>query len=95
MGFEWDEAKRHQNIQKHGIDFEDVKAAFNELMLTRVDDRQDYGEDRWIGVGTIHGIPIVIAYSEPNEETIRIISARKATKNERENFHKAIKNRLA
>ncbi len=51
MRFEWDEAKNRVNIQKHGIDFADVEDMFNHPMLTLVDDREDYGEERWIGLG--------------------------------------------
>jgi uncharacterized DUF497 family protein len=94
MEYEWDEEKRKQNIQKHGIDFEDVKEAFSQPLLSRVDTREDYGEERLIGIGIIREVVIVIAYTEPNENTIRIISARKAKKNESKNYHIEIKDRL-
>ena len=94
MNFEWDEEKRNTNVQKHGIDFEDVKGAFSQPLLSRVDTRQDYGEERLIGVGFMREIAVVIVYTEPDENTIRIISARKATKHERESYHSQIKNRL-
>ena len=51
-------------------------------MVTFLDQREDYGEDRWIGIGLLRGIPVVIVFTEPDDETIRIISARKATKKE-------------
>lgn len=90
--FEWDETKRRLNQRKHGIDFEDVKAAFDAPMLTALDLREDYGEDRWIGIGVIRNIAIVIAYTERGRDTIRLISARKALKYEREAYHKKIEN---
>ena len=92
MEFEWDEAKRHQNILKHGIDFEDVKTAFSQPMITKIDDREDYGEERQIGIGIIRDIIVVVAFTEPSDEIARIISARKATKYEREKYDNQIKN---
>lgn len=49
-------------------------------MLIQLDTRQDYGEDRWIGVGLLKNVVAVVVYAEwLDEKTIRIISARKAT----------------
>ena len=60
-------------------------------MLIRLDMRQDYGEDRWIGIGITHGRVVVVVYTEQdNGETIRIISLRKALKHERKRFEEAI-----
>lgn len=92
MGFEWNEAKRRLNIKKHGIDFEDVTSAFEMPMLTGLDTREEYGEDRWIGIGLIRNIVVVIAFTERDPDIIRIISARKATKHEREAYYKKSKN---
>ena len=82
MEFVWDEAKNETNIRKHGIDFIDVRSTFSYPMVTFLDQRQDYGEDRWVGIGLLKGIPIVVVFTEPDDETIRIISARKATRQE-------------
>ena len=82
MQFEWDEAKNTINIRKHGIDFADVTDMFNHPMLTLLDDREDYGEERWIGIGWMQQLVGVVVYVERHEDTIRIISARKATKHE-------------
>jgi hypothetical protein len=49
--FEWDEEKNKENIRKHGLDFTDAWQIFHALMLTALDTRQDYGEDRFIGIG--------------------------------------------
>jgi len=89
--FDWDENKNKGNIQKHGIDFRDVIEMFNTPMLTHLDTRQEYGEDRWIGIGLLKNIVAVTVYLEwENEETIRIISARKATQYESQEYHKRI-----
>jgi uncharacterized DUF497 family protein len=60
-------------------------------MLIRLDARQDYGEDRWIGIGLLGSVVAVVVYVEwEDEETIRIISARKATAYERDQYEKRI-----
>jgi uncharacterized DUF497 family protein len=51
MFFEWDEAKNRINIHQHGIDFCDVTDIFNHPHMLLLDDREDYGEDRWIILG--------------------------------------------
>jgi len=88
MRFNWDEAKRHENIAKHGIDFVDVPEMFDRPMLIRLDTRYDYGEDRWIGMGLFRSMVAVVIYVEwEDEKTIRIISARKATRHENRDYH--------
>lgn len=61
-------------------------------MLTLQDDRHDYGETRWIGLGTIQG-RVVVVYTEREPEVIRIISARKANKRESQRYEQAIQKR--
>lgn len=82
MRFEWDEATNAANIRKHGIDFSDAIEVFDHPMLTMIDDREDYGEERWLGVGLMQGRTIVVIYVERDGDRIRRISARKATKHE-------------
>ena len=91
MKYEWDEKKNKINIQKHGINFTDVQEMFDHPMLTAIDIRRDYGEDRWVGIGILKNIIAVVIFTEVDDSTIRIISVRKATKNERKKFEKAIK----
>jgi len=91
MKYIWDDEKNTINIKKHGIDFADVPEMFDYPMLTGLDTRKDYNEDRWIGIGMLRNIVAVIVFTEINENTIRIISTRKATKNERIQYEKAIK----
>lgn len=87
MRFEWDERKNEENVRKHLIDFVDVPAAFDSPMLVRRDARFDYGEERWTGIGLLQGRIVVIVFVErDSEETIRIISVRKALKHEQEEY---------
>ena len=81
MEFEWDEKKRDLKLKKHGMDFIDAKKVFESATLTIEDSRFIYDEQRFITLGMLEGIIVIIAHSEENE-IIRVISMRKATKNE-------------
>ncbi len=86
MQFEWDEAKNLENIRKHEIDFADVSSMFDGEMLIELDDRFDYGEDRWFGIGFLgFGIAIIV-WAERRKDVIRIISARRANRHEQKRF---------
>lgn len=89
MRFEWDEDKRLKNIQRHGIDFVGIEEAFDGLTLTLLDDRFDYGETRLVTFALLNGVVIVIVHTETKEK-IRLISVRKATKNEEKEYFKNI-----
>ncbi len=83
MEFEWDEEKRKINIEKHGIDFDDAKHVFEDLNCKITPDlRNDYGEERSKIIGKIYGSIISVIFTI-RETVTRIISARKASKNER------------
>jgi uncharacterized protein len=81
MEFEWDEAKRLANLYKHGIDFADVPSLFDGDIVTVEDDRYGYGEQRFITFGLLQGRIVAVVHADRGE-SIRIISARKATKYE-------------
>lgn len=89
MQFEWDEQKNQANIRKHGLGFVDAPQVFDGPMVVRLDTRQDYEEERWIGIGLTHGRVVVIVYTE-RDDTIRIISMRKALKHERERYYEEV-----
>ena len=61
-------------------------------MLVELDEREDYGEDRLIGIGILRNIVVVVVFTEPQQDTIRIISARKANKYERKRYEQALTN---
>ena len=89
MKFGWDEAKRLANIEKHGIDFVNVPSMFDYDVFTIEDQRFDYGETRYITFGLLQFRVIVVAHTDENG-IIRIISARKATKNEEKLYFQEI-----
>lgn len=91
MGYEWDEHKRQANVKKHGIDFIDVPELFDGDVVILPDERFEYGERRFIMMGILRSQIVVVAYTERGEN-IRIISARKATKNEQIYYFQQISN---
>jgi uncharacterized DUF497 family protein len=83
--FEWDEAKREANLRKHGIDFVGIEELFAGYTVTFEDDRDDYGEQRFITFGVLNGGVVVVAHTERGR-AIRIISARKASRHEQKSY---------
>ncbi len=88
MIFEWDENKNRSNKVKHGIDFESAITIFDDpLMLSRVDK-----DGRWQTIGYSEGSILLLfvahTYHEADEIVVRIISARRASKHEREQYEK-------
>lgn len=84
--FEWDENKRQANIRKHGIDFKDALKLFYGQHVTYEDDRPIYDEQRFITFGLLHTHLLVVVHTLVENDVIRIISARKATKYEQKRF---------
>lgn len=91
MEFDWDDNKNRKNINKHGISFERAKTIFDYEILRRIDDRGDYGETREISLGLLEGKIIIVVVHTAREGKIRIISARKANKDEREVYNEFIR----
>jgi uncharacterized DUF497 family protein len=90
MLFEWDEAKDQANIQKHGVSFETAKRIFDGPVLTWRDNRRDYGEDCDISIGQVSTALIVVAHTD-RAGRIRLISARPASRKERQAYHEQIR----
>jgi hypothetical protein len=91
MEFEWDEAKNHSNIAKHGLGFERARAIFDGPYLSFEDDRFDYGERREIALGLLEGIAVIVVVYTERAERIRIISARPANHKERRFYYEALR----
>ena len=87
--FEWDEAKAAANLLKHGVSFLTAAAIFDNEVLERIDDREDYGEVRFIGLGRVELEVYRVVYTWRAENLVRIISAQKAGKHERETYYRA------
>ncbi|MBD2152732.1 BrnT family toxin [Pseudanabaena sp. FACHB-1277] len=91
MNFEWDEAKRIANLRKHGIDFLDVAIVFDGDTLIVEDDRYDYGEQRFVTFGLLRGLVVAVVHTD-RQDSIRIISVRKATKYEQKVYFEEVFN---
>jgi uncharacterized protein len=88
--FEWDEAKNRENLRKHGISFGRAVEIFNGPILSIPDDRYDYGEERVMTFG-MTGILVILAVVHTHRDNVtRIISARRADKDEQREFETAI-----
>ena len=89
MTWVWDEEKARRNLAKHKVSFEKATLVFADAHhISLPDDRE--GEERWITIGLVKGVVILAVVhtieERDNEEVIRIISARKATRREREKY---------
>jgi hypothetical protein len=89
MKFEWDEAKQRANYKKHGLDFRDVEKIFQGSTITAVDNRQEYGEDRYISLGMLEDLVVVVVHT-PRSDRTRIISMRKAKLKEKQAYEEKI-----
>jgi uncharacterized DUF497 family protein len=92
LEFEWDDQKARANARKHGVTFERAKLAFTDpFAVAALDDREDYGEERFILIGMAEGSLLFVAYTERGDRK-RIISARRATRHEQEIYERQLKN---
>ena len=88
MRFEWDERKNRANKKKHGLGFATAVLIFEDRnIVTVLDERFDYGEERWLSIGSASGLVVLavvhtLTEDEDDEEIVRIISARKASRDE-------------
>ena len=90
MQYEWDERKRASNLQKHGLDFLDAEEVFGGPVFSRLDNRREYGEERWQGIGQLRGRIVVMVWTVRPPDRIRLVSMRKAVKHEREAYARAV-----
>lgn len=90
MRFVWDEEKAAANLAKHGVSFNEGATIFGDfLSWTYPDPDHSQSEERWITIGLSDaGRVLLVSHTEEQEETIRIISARRAVKRERKFYEK-------
>ena len=87
--FEWDTTKAASNLKKHGISFDEAKSVFyDEFAVQFYDDGHSDDKDRFLmlGLSCESKILLVCHCERDSGHTIRIVSARKATKNERKHY---------
>jgi uncharacterized protein len=90
LQFEWDEDKAAQNLAKHGVSFLTAAEIFDNEVIERIDDREDYGELRFIALGRVELDIYRVTYTWRGENVIRIITVQKASKYERETYYREI-----
>ncbi|HEX5727642.1 MAG TPA: BrnT family toxin [Longimicrobiaceae bacterium] len=86
LEFEWDANKRALNLWKHRIDFEDAIRIFESAVVTKRSDRE--GEERWVAVGEVDRRVLAVVYTI-RDSRYRIISARRARRDEQRSYRKA------
>ncbi|MBU2788062.1 BrnT family toxin [Acidithiobacillus sp. VAN18-1] len=90
MELEWNAEKAARNLKKHGVSFEDAELVFYDTgRIETYDGCGDYGEDRWATIGLAYSAVLYVVYTVRHEDTIRLISARKANAKEREQYCEA------
>ncbi len=86
--FEWHAAKARINYNKHGVTFETAKRVFADTFMVEVlDDSEDYGEERYLVIGMVDAQLLSVVYT-PRQGRFRLISARRATKDEQNHYFK-------
>ena len=87
--FEWDEKKNLANQKKHGVSFDDaIRAWYDPDRLDLFDEEHSTDtEIRWMFLGAVAGTVLFVVETEPSEDTVRIISARRALKHEQEVYY--------
>jgi uncharacterized DUF497 family protein len=93
LHFEWDPVKAASNLHKHGVSFETATRVFADPNALMQHDRVKDGEERWLAIGVVEGFVMLtvahVIYEDDQIETIRIISARRADRNERRRYEEA------
>lgn len=89
LTFEWDEEKARANLSKHQVSFLTAAEIFANEIMERIDDREDYGEIRFIALGRSNTGVYRVVFTWRGENGVRIISAQKASRDEREIYHRA------
>ena len=86
--FEWDKNKAASNLEKHGVGFDEAKTVFGDFLARIFDDRQHSSEEKRNGVvgHSTKNRLLIISYTERENDTIRIISARETTPRERRKY---------
>ncbi|MEL6442543.1 MAG: BrnT family toxin [Cyanobacteria bacterium J06621_8] len=88
--YEWDADKNQKNVEKHGIDFETAKRIFDSPIVSRRDERKDYNEIRYVSIGVIDQVALIVVVHTNRQGRIRIISARPANRRERRIYYEQI-----
>ncbi len=85
--FEWDEEKAAVNKRKHGVSFNEAQTVFtDDFSIVKADIEHSDNEERWLIIGASNKNRVIIVSFTEREDVIRLISARKAIRNERKQY---------
>ena len=87
MGFEFDQAKARSNLRKHGVSFAHAEQALRDDMAVTVADPDAVGEQHFVTLGMDALGRVLVVIHTPRGERTRVISARKASRGESEQYH--------
>lgn len=93
--YEWDDEKHSTNLRKHGIGFDEACLIFEDVVLSAVDLRKDYGEIRMISIGVVEKTVCVVVVHTKRDGRQRIISARLANRKERLRYERHLESAAA
>ena len=88
LGFEWDEEKARTNLAKHRVSFLTAAEIFADEILERIDDREDYGEVRWIALGRADTEVFRVVYTWRGGGSSASSAPQKASRDERDIYHR-------
>jgi uncharacterized DUF497 family protein len=87
LTFEWDPQKAESNLEKHGVSFEEASTVFRDPLSLTIDDPiHSKDEERMVQIGISHKNRLLVVVHTERQDNIRIITARKASKKERNNY---------
>jgi len=89
MKFEWDENKRQEVIRERDVDLLYAALMFENPVLIKIDDRQDYGEIRYAALGHVEGEFFTLIYT-PRGDALRLITAWKGGKNSEKDYQEGL-----
>jgi len=91
LQFEWDDNKARANLAKHGVSFEEASTVFADpLSITIPDPAHSQAEDRFIILGQSHRRLLLVVVHTERGDKLRLISARRASRNERKQYEEGI-----
>lgn len=91
--FEWDQEKNRTNIEKHGIGFSTAIRIFEGPVITQLDNSRDYGEVRQQTIGAVANVLVILVVHTDRDGRVRVISARRANRQERKRYEEEIRSR--
>jgi uncharacterized DUF497 family protein len=91
LNFEWDEEKARKNLKKHGVSFAEATTVFGDSFAVTIDDPlHSIDEERFVTIGYSEAQRLLVVVHKDREDNIRIISARTATRRERQTYEQDV-----